>query len=296
MESTPGLGEETTQQPKIEKVTTADLRPVLPKIDGTTFILQRNAKDNRVPGTPDIGALVPENAQSSQDQAREYFQEIFKHLGPEEKAQIDILIVAADTHLITPTLRSEHQRAVETAAQVMIGLKKAMIENQIPETQLLNKTGEPIQLSSRRLIDLRMMDESPDFVKWLKERSTVDGVFNEKSFWIAYEDDENEVRQKRLEMKVEGPEDIAERVDGYVATLNNAMKFYHESHPGRRVIVWGISHYDAISPWLKLKVADMSKTDYLPADQGAGIVVEMKKGEPATTQIGGNNYTIPFAA
>ena len=272
---------------KVEKVTIDDLRIETPESGGTAFVLQRNAKDNRDPDSEiEMGALVPEAAEQVKIHTKESLDRIFQSLSPEERKGVDMLVVAADTKLETPMpdIKSEHKRAVETAEQVIAGIKQSLQEFSLPETQLLNKSGKPIELSSKKLEDLRMFEDSPKFVQFL-----VDKYGTGLEFWVAYEDDVE--RETRKQMGAEGPDDIAKRVDDYLTTLANAMKSYHQSHPGRRVIVWVESHYDTISPFIKLRIAKMEKASYLPVDNGAGIVITLDKDQnEASTVIKGNRY------
>jgi len=128
-----------------------------------------------------------------------------------------------------------------------------------------------------------MFEDSPEFVHFLTDKYGTG-----QRFWEAYENDvERETREK---MGAEGPDDIADRVKGYLQVLTRAMRSYHESHPKRKVIAWVESHYDTISPFLKRDVASLEKTDYLPVDHGAGIVINVGKDQGASTNIKGRRY------
>lgn len=284
--------ENKEELPKVERVTISDLRLETPELGGTVIVLQRNAKDNRDPNSElEMGALIPEAAEQVRVHTRESLDRVFQALDPEERKSVDILVVAADTKLETPMpeIKSDHKRAVETADQVIGGIKECMRALSLSETQLLNKSGKPIELSSGRLRDLRMFEDSPGFVQFL-----VDKYGTGQNFWEAYENDTE--REARERMGAEGPDDIAERVRDYLGVLTNAMKFYHQSHPGRRVIIWAESHYDVISPFIKRHVAKMEKTDYLPVDNGAGVVINLDKNQKASTQIRGNRYDLSFSS
>ncbi|MEK7621126.1 MAG: hypothetical protein AAB395_02105 [Patescibacteria group bacterium] len=262
-------------EPPGEKVTIDDLQLEVPKPGETVVVLQRNAKDNRDPSSElEIGTLIPEAAEHVKVQTKESLDNILSSLSSEERKKIDFLVVAANTKLDTPLgeeIKSEHKRAVETAVQVLAGIKKSMNEFELSDSQLLNKTDEPIELSSGRMNDLHMLKDSPEFVEFLKNKY---GTGHE--FWKAYEDDSE--RKTREAMGAEGPDDIAKRVGEYMGVLANAMEQYHKQHPDRRVIVWVESHYDAISPFIK-HAAGMDNTDYLSVDNGAGVVVKLGKVE-----------------
>jgi hypothetical protein len=291
---------------EIHKITKESLKPEIPQPDGTVIVLQCNTRDLRDLNLPpeQMGALKPEAAQETRADAKQFFDQIFKFLTPEERKQVDILVVAADTRLDTPTpgITSYRQRAVETGEQVLAGIGEAMSEYQLDQSQLLNKPrqgddGEinppaPIVLSSGRMRDLKMFEESPEYVQYLKDTHMADPSKGEKAFWANYEIDDDPDKKIREEMGAEGPEEIADRVAAYMKTVANAMSSYHEKHPGRRAIVWAIGHYDNISPYLKRKVLGVAKDEFLGVDKGSGVVFNIGKDGKTSTQIEGHRLAV----
>jgi hypothetical protein len=275
---------------KIERITSRDLAYKIPPPDETVFILQRNGKDNRDSKSElEMGALIPGSAEQIRFETEASLKQALESLEPEERKQVDFLVIAADTELETPMedVRSTHKRAVETAERVLAGIEMSIQEHDLDRSQLLNKRGLPIELSSGRLRDLRMFEDTPEFVKFLKDKY---GTGME--FWQAYEDDvEKETREK---MGAEGPDEIAKRIDSYLKVLANAMKFYHVKHPNRRVMIWVETHYDTLSPFFKSKTG-MKKTDDLPVDHGAGVAIYLGKDGKATSQIQGHSYEFSFS-
>ena len=297
------LDRELSPRTEIKEITLEDLHPVVPEENGTVIAIMRNAKDDRSKDAPDLGALKPEAAETTYQNALSFFEGIMGGATDADRGNLDFLIVASDTKLTTPLIRSEHKRAVETADQVMHALKEIMTKYSLSKKQLLNKSGAPIELTSGRMTDLKMMEESPEFVAWLRDKHTQDGVFQEfgpNGFWAEYEIDGPEIQAKRTEMGVEGPKEIADRVNGYVTTLANGMRSYHENHPRRRVVAFVVGHYDSLSPWLKQYVVKEDFPDFtqeLPIAQGAGVVLDIKpQSTQATTSIQGNQYEISLAA
>lgn len=295
-----GVGEPIAGN-RIEKITTADLKPEVPEIGGSVIVLQRNASDrnNRkaLEDSPEFGTLDPGEAEKTRLESKAFFEHVFGGLTQEERGTLNVLVVAADTKLNLPDGRkSEHKRAVETADQVVAGLN-TMDEFSISKNQLLNKKGKPIELSSGRLKDLKMLEDSPEFVKFLRDKCTADGIFDERKFWVSYESDE--YRQERERMNAEGPIDIANRVNGYMRVLANAAKSWHEKHPGRRLVVWAVSHYDSISPFVKKNIVGMDEQTfldtYLKVDSRAGVVFNLGKDGSATTEIKGQKYNFFLA-
>ena len=277
-----------SESEKIELITVQDIRREIPQVEGTAIILQRNAKDDRQdPESSDYGALVSAAAEKARLGAKEFFSEIFAGLGPEEIKSLDIMVVASDATLITEKGQtSPHKRAVETAEQVISGLQEAMAEHSVSDEQLLNNAASahqgPIELSGLR--DLRALEDSPEFIKFLQAK------WGDK-FWLAFEDDSE--RETRIAMGAEGPIEIANRVKYFLTVIANAMKVYHQENPGRRVIVWAVSHYDSISPYIKEHVAKMDtlKT-YLPVEQGGGITITISPDGQVKTKIKDTDYSI----
>jgi len=126
---------------RLERIESDDLKLEIPEEDGTVIVLQRNARDNRDPDSQlEMGALVPEAAEQIRIHTKESLDRLLQPLNPEERKKIDFLVVAADTKLETPDLRirSDHKRALETAEQVIAGIKEVMKEFSLLSTQLMN--------------------------------------------------------------------------------------------------------------------------------------------------------------
>ncbi|HLD30937.1 MAG TPA: hypothetical protein VJB41_01940 [Patescibacteria group bacterium] len=265
----------------IERITRESIKPRISEVGGTIIILQRNAKDDRRLDSEDIGALEAEAAEQTFLHAREFFDKIFEGMDDKERETIDVMIIAGDTTLITPDgIKSYHKRAVETASQVIAGLKESMAKFSLREQQLLNTAASPdggvIEVSELR--DLLMLEKSPEFVKFL-----IDKYGTGVKFWDAYESDAE--RETRLQMGAEGPDEIADRVNYALSLHAQIAEEYHQANPGRRLIVWAVSHYDSISPFIKKYIVGMEMSSYLPVDQGAGITISIDKTGKATTTI-----------
>ena len=286
--------EKAISKPPLEKLTSSDIKPIVPKTGGSVLILNRNAKDkdNRSEpvDSPLFGALDEGEAEKTKVWSENYFDQIFKDLPPEERAKIDILVVAGNASLRMPDKKnSPHKRSVETSEHILAGIKASMEKYDINENQLLNKTGKPIEIS--QLLDLKMFDESPEFVDFLKNKYDYTQN-NPLPFWEAYEEDRH--KDIREAMRAEGPDDIANRVGNYMATLDNAMKLYHKHHPGRKVIVLANSQYDSISPTLKKYVSEQPMKDYVPVDYLGGVAFEVSPDGRMSAIVREHKYSVSF--
>lgn len=289
---------EAESGPEIKDIREGDLRVVLPSAGETTFVLQRNAKDERNPESPNYGALTPEAVEKTRNDAKTYFERILNSLPPDERGQLEILIVASDAPLIAPEgseFNSPHKRALETAAAVMRGAHEALQELNLSEDQIINSSLPAIRSRAgegskdiaefAELEPLQILRKSPEFVKFLKEKYGVG-----KDFWAAYEADKEKAEREKL--GAEGVEDIAERMGHIIKLLTRYGRMIHSRQKDKRLIIWAVSHYDSLSPFIKKKVLGKPTTDYLPIDAGGGITLEVDKEGKAKTELGGKKIDV----
>lgn len=271
------------EKPSVEKVTLADLNFEAPGINEISIILQRNIKDIRDSESEiEMGSLDPEEAEETKRRTKDLFDEIFKKA--KSPRDLDILVVAANSFLGTEMsgVKSEKKRAVETGRVIMEAIREAISENNLNPEQLINKKDTPSEIS--RLKDAYMFDESPDYVDFLRSK------YGEgKDFWVAFESDAE--KETRLRFGAEGPIEIADRINSYISIVVRAMKSYMSSRSPRGVIVYMVSHYDSMSPYIKRHILKMGEKDFLarhlPIDHGAGIVLNVDKDGETTTKLNG---------
>lgn len=272
---------------KLEKITSQDIEPILPAPNETVMILQRNARDIREPGD-DFGALEKEAIVKTRAEAKRFFDSLFTQLPEDERGKISVMVVASDATLRMPDGKlCKHRRAIETAEIIIQALKESMEQFNVPESSFLNSRsshGDPIAVSELR--DLLMFEESPEFVKFMTDKYGTG-----KEFWVAYETDAE--KDKRIEMGVEGPKEIADRVNYALTVRARIAQEYHKTNPNRRLVIWNVSHYDSISPFIREYIAGgIDVTGHLPVKHGGGITLRIDdKGQPhATIQ----NRTVTF--
>ncbi len=269
-----------------------DIHPVIPEKGGTVLVLQVNAQDDRRnPDSSEFGALIPEAAIQTAKQAKEFFNAVFRGLSPEDRENVAVIVCASDATLKMPRGRSSREkRAMKTGVEVLKGIRESMTAYKVKSTQLLNDAGgsegEPIAVEGFE--DLNFWGSS--FLEYLEKKYPED-----PDLWIAYEADK-EVKDKRVDMEVEGPHNIAFRTRQAMTKMMLMAREHLENHPDSRVIVWGIGMYDNIAPWLKAYVFKVNpKEYYVRIEKGGGIVVDIDlKGEPQTavTEIGGITHEV----
>lgn len=282
-----------------------DIHPEIPEEGGTILVLQVNAKDDRRdPNSPEFGVLMPEAAEEVTGQAKKFFDDVFEGLSDEERARVAVIVVASDAKLVMPPgsgASSPHRRAFETGEKVIEGIRTSMTEHGVGLEQLLNTSeengDEPVAVPG--LVDLTMW-ESPEFVKYLEEKAPelvklsggkLDLV---RALWVMYEEDLES--EKRLELGVEGPSEIAIRMRKALTDLTiDLADQYHREHPDALLYIWSVSHYDSISPWVKGYVYQANPAKlFVPTEKAGGITIKIDKtGETAETTIAGQTYQIP---
>lgn len=269
---------------KIEKY---NIEPIPLEAGGTEIVLQRHGKYERSADSPNVGSLTKEGAEEVYVLGKNFFEKLFDSIPESERKDIEILVLASDTQY-----KGGGRRSMETADQVVRGLKEELKKMNLSEDQILNFSGNfKGEGNTRPMSELRepqMIDNSPEFLQFLKEKY---GDMN-LEFWIAFEEDkEKETREK---MGAEGPDEIADRLNYVVNVLARYGRFYHKKHPGKRLVVWAATHYDTISPYVKREIFEVGKEVPLGVDYGAGVSINLDKEGGATVKVAGEEYDVPL--
>jgi len=280
--------EQFNQMP-VEKITRQDISREMPGVGETGIIMQRHEKYIRDAEDERSGSLEPEDAQKALNQAVEILEDMFEDLSDEERKNVTILVIASNTEYG----KAKGMRSFETAAEVVNGVQEILRKYGLDGKQLLNsgtaisQKNEGVLPSRNRIIqEPRMFEESPEFVAYLKEK--YEG--QSQKFWQAFEEDwEKEVREG---MGAEGPPELLKRYSKFIEILNNFSAHYHKKNPGKRLLIWTVSHYDTISPYAKNKVFGSDPNEHLPVDYGAGFTIRIDKEGEMKGEIGGHEYKI----
>ncbi|HBR79100.1 MAG TPA: hypothetical protein DEA46_01570 [Candidatus Moranbacteria bacterium] len=279
------LGEQ--QEPVIKKIERSDISREMPGEGETEIIMQRHEAYIRDVEDERAGSLKEEEAKKSYDLAVEVFGSKLENLSEDERSTVDVLVIASNTQYV------KGRRSFETAAQALKGAEDVFKKYGIDEKQILNsgakREGEENRpTKNTAILEPQFIDQSPEFREFLKEKYG-DGAMTQK-FWQAFEEDwEKEEREK---VGAEGPDDILERYTKFMNVLAKFSEVYHKKHSGRRLIIWPVSHYDTISPFVKKMVGMDTKKDYLAVDYGAGISLKIDKSGKMTSKIKGQEFTI----
>ncbi len=59
-------------------------------------------------------------------------------------------------------------------------------------------------------------------------------------------------------------------------------------------MIWGATHYDTISPYVKRDLFEVGKETQLMVDYGGGITIDIDANGTAKTELGGKEYQVPL--
>lgn len=275
---------EFEQEPKLEKITKEDISLEMPKQGESEIIIQRHEKYRSEEDDEKVGSLYEDAADNAYQQTREIFEAKLKDLTEQERQNVRVLILGSTTKHF-----GKGQRSMETADMVAQAISDVMQENSMSEEQILNNT-DAIMGDKVRPVDQmqapRMFDDSPEFVEYLREKYKGQG----QQFWQAFEEDWE--KEKREELGAESSMDIVERFSKYIEVLDRFARRFHKKNPDHSLLIWTVSHYDTISPYVKNKINKSDPNQFVPVDYGAGISIKIDKEQHKTSVVNGQQYEI----
>lgn len=282
-------GDEKEKMP-IEKIMGSDISREAPKEGETEIIIQRHEKYIQDENSDKSGSLEPESSQRAYEQTKEIFSNKIDSIPEEERDKIKILIVGSNTKY-----KGKGMRSMETSDVVARAVWETLSKRGLNQDQLLNMSdrfkGERVR-EEEEMQAPRMFDDSPEFVDFLLEKYGGEGGELTQKFWQAFEEDWE--GDKRREMGAEGVEDIESRFANYIDVLSRFSRMYHKKHPGERLLIWTVSHYDTVSPYVKSRVLNLDNPEkhYLPVDFGGGVSISIDSKQERSSTIRGVEYEI----
>jgi hypothetical protein len=269
---------------KIEK---SDIKAHPIKQGETEIVLQRHGAYIRDREDPNVGSLSEESAATEKTAAKSYFEAFLDSVPEGERDRVEVLIVASDTQYF-----DGGKRSYETATLAQEAAQEVFESRSLPSANIINTTG---RLSGEggprpmpKLREPNFLNESPDFLDYMLTKY---GGVN-LDFWIAFEEDRH--KETRLAMEAEGPDDIANRTAFTIRVLARYADGFHRANPDSRLVIWGATHYDTISPFVKRDLFGIDKDKQLMVDYGAGISIDIDTTGRATTELGGKQYDVPL--
>ena len=263
-----------------------DIKPHTIALGETELILQRHGEYVGDTSDERVGSLTEEAADAEREAAKIYFNAFFEQIPGDERNDVSILFVASDTAFHGAGKRSYETALIaqEVATQVFEarGLDASNILNNSHD---LMGNGAPRPMSNLR--EPQIFSKTPEFVEFLRAKYGDQG----QDFWMAFEEDtEKETRQK---LGAEGPDEITDRIAFSVRALSRYASAYHNMNPCKRLIIWADTHYDTISPFVKRDVCKVGKEATLLVDYGGGVTIDIDVNGNASTELGGQVYSVP---
>lgn len=275
---------------KPREVIKSDIQPIHLDPEDTGIIIQRHEEYIRDPQHPEVGSLKPEANQRISSQTSAVINPMLEALSPDERATLDVMVIGSPTDYL-----GKGQRSMETAATILQTIKTTYDKFGLSADQILNTQSRlPWNggvIPSNMIVEPKIFKDNPDFVKFVMEHAQTESIG--LPFFLAYEGDQDPIRSKRIEMKAEGPMDMADRLANFLYAMKLYSDKYHREHQGRRLLIWSASHYDTISPYLKSRLRG-SLDGHIPVDYGDGFGIKIKPDGTASTIIGGESYSIPL--
>lgn len=277
-------GMQHAQEVVLDKIEGADISIEMPMTGETEIILQRHEKYISDKDDERAGSLTEESAQNAYRQSVEIFEKKLESIPDDDRQNVRVLVVGSTTKHY-----DKGQRSMETADIVARAVKDTFEKNGLDESNLLNTHSE-LKGDNVRPADQiqapRMFDDNLDFVNYLNEKY---GKLTQ-DFWCAFEEDWE--KEKREEMGAEGTFDLLERFSKYIDVLSRFSRMYHSKNPDKRLLIWTVSHYDTVSPYVKNKITKTDPSNYLPVDYGGGVSINIDKDQKRTSLIKGKEYEI----
>lgn len=276
-----------------DRITTDEIQVHVPEIGGTEIVLQRHGKYIRDIEDPFSGSLEPASERAQEQLGLDFMTKFIEGIPEAERDQFDVLIVASDTQY-----EGGGRRSHETAEAVWEGMAGALANAGLDNGRIINVV-QPVQgLDGQETTGVPQVEprlREPQMLANEQFRNFLAEKYKDQTvkFWIAFEEDWH--AEERVAAGAEGPDDIADRTLEALNTLKDFALEYHQTNPGRRLLIWAASHYDTISPLVKMKLAGGTKEDVLPVDYGAGISIDVDPEGHATSTISGTTYEVPLA-
>lgn len=272
------------------KLGAEDLAPHSMKPGEACVVVQRHRRYETSEDSERSGSLTTEAEEDEWNQVFNYFKTLLDSTPPEERANIKVYFIASDSDYKGQGGERSYETAVvaQQAAEAAFRTHEVDPNGSIVSADLEVRGGyaqiEPM------LREPQIFIESRDFVAFLRERYPD----NFREMMSAYEDDRH--RDVRVAMGAEGPNELADRLAQSISGFAQVARGIHADAPEARVVVWAVSHYDTISPFVKRDVLRVGIEPELPVDYGGGFSIEIDPDGQTTAKLGSKTYPYKLKA
>ncbi len=275
---------------KLRRITSKDIVLSLPETGETTVVLQRNAKVNRenVPKNKDQSCIINESAEAAKKFAVNTFESLLKDLSASEISSLDVMVVASNPHIGTDNAdHHETQRSLDTGREILLGIKKVFSELKLGDNQLLNNTA----VESKGVVEIseikgyNKLSDWPELIEFFTQKAEDTGEdIIDMYLTEAYKDE-------RDRLGVESANSIAKRMEQFMSFSRGSAN-YHAKNPGRRLIFWAVTHFDTITPYASVALAQpIECTEPIAVEHLGGVTLHIYRDETAKLTILDKTYS-----
>lgn len=245
-----------------------------------------------------LGHLTPEGIANSQAATRERVEVALKEGGPDT----DFLVIASPTFWVD--LPELGQRAIETGEVIAEEILRQLHEQGLSDDQLLNTTDsfrsgvksdyhDRLVRPKKQLVESQMFQD-PKFTD--KVRDEFGGKQN-REFWDKYNADPPDRKALRKANPVdgnpaEGSPETAERMNFVVNAAERYAEAYHRKNPGRKLVIFLVSHHEAIEPYIQRALRVPPKV--FEPDKNQGVTIDVDAQGVGHTNVAGEDITVEF--
>jgi broad specificity phosphatase PhoE len=276
-----------------ELVTSAEVEPSLVSWD-TEIILQRHSRYKG--GFPEAGWAHPTEeekvtlghlTEEGDHEARQAADARIDAVLAGGARNVDFLVITSPTHWLgNPELG---QRAIETAEVICEEILAKLDAAGMSRDQLLtpwNPDNDNPVRQSDKLVEGQMFDTHIEFSDKLRSKYGGQG----REFWDAYNADAD--REERKALGAEGAPDAANRVRNLIDIVARYGSVYHEENPDRKLVVFVVSHHEAIEPYVLYGLGVPPK-EFEPS-YNDGVTIKIDGEGVGHTTIAGHDIEVQF--
>lgn len=254
-------------------LTPADLRIALPEPGGTTIVIQRAAARDR--------------QADAREYARQTVMKLLEAEAPILRASADFLVVGSDPRIGNDgEPHKESLVTLETAREVLEGIREALAALTLSHAQLLNTAAVPqgdiVEISEIK--GWQTYAQEPELFEFLQKKAEDTG----EDLAMLYETDA--YKEEREKLGAEGAKDVALRMEHFLSCTRGSAN-YHAAHPGRRLVMWTVTRFDTITPYLRTVLAHPAEcTEIIPAAPLGGVTLNVRPDRTATIRVHDKAY------
>lgn len=263
---------------------TIDSSSIVPMINQnqTQLIFQRHCNYDR-----ENEGLIPESVEQQKLVVMSFIEYLKNSFSIEDLKNTYFLFTSSNT-----ISGYKFKRCVETTNIAMHCIKQFFEESHLSTSHIINLNessnynGQVHE--SKALTEPQMFTDGTGYYEFLSEKYNGMNI----DFWTDFEEDLS--KEKREELRAEGPDQIVERAVHYIQILQRYAAYFHKKYPNSRLVIWNGTHYDLISPLVKQRILHLEKSFWLKVDYCGGISIIIDELGKVVASVNQTNYPFDF--